>query len=704
MTVQENAGKLAGEVLSTDRLLEFLPFLKEILESKELSRSQLDNFAKDASSLRRFRAGDIICQEGDFGSTAFYLVSGRVEISINNPVAQLYTRRAGGGHFRKSIARLKKMTSFLVKDEEIPRDPNSKNYIPIDASVDLPRERPIAELGAGEIFGEMTCRTFQPRSATVTAMEDCVMVEMLRVILDMLTGNRAVTDAIKASTKVKAATFKGSPTFRKLIDDKYRERTLTSHLRSVPMFAGLDDAFLAELTREVDLVSFGAGEAIVTQGQAADAFYMIRGGMVKVSQDLPGGEIVRTYLAKGDFFGEIGLISADGKRTATCRALDQTDVVRMKRDLFERVLEKYPAVRVQLRLIADARLKASAARQAPTGMNMDEYLDQGLFEAQNLLLIDLDKCTRCDACVNACAEAHDGVTRLLRDGLRYDRYLVATACRSCHDPLCMTQCPVGSIRRKDSLEIVIESWCIGCSKCAELCPFGNINMHPFEVAPKPPPKPAAPAAAAKPAAAPAAKPAAPAVAAAAKPAVAAAPKPAAAVANAAAPAPAAAAPVAAKPVPAETPKPVAAPIAARADKPTSPVAVAEAATVAAVAAVAAAKPPAPAAAPKPAAPAAAPKPAAPAAAAKPAAAPAAAAKPPAKPDPKKKPTALKATVCDLCTDLVTPSCVYACPHDAAMRIDPARYFAGQKSAQNRRRRSWLQRLIFADEPDNRTTH
>jgi hypothetical protein len=72
MTVQENAGKLAGEVLSTDRLLEFLPFLKEILESKELSRSQLDNFAKDASSLRHFRAGDIICQEGDFGSTAFY--------------------------------------------------------------------------------------------------------------------------------------------------------------------------------------------------------------------------------------------------------------------------------------------------------------------------------------------------------------------------------------------------------------------------------------------------------------------------------------------------------------------------------------------------------------------------------------------------------------------------------------------------------
>ncbi len=114
-------------------------------------------------------------------------------------------------------------------------------------------------------------------------------------------------------------------------------------------------------------------------------------------------------------------------------------------------------------------------------LNLEDYLRQGLFEAQNLLLIDLTNCTRCDACVEACANAHDGVSRLLRDGLRYGKYLVPTACRSCRDPLCMTQCPVGSIRRKENLEIIIEDWCIGCGRCAELCPYGNINMHPLEV-------------------------------------------------------------------------------------------------------------------------------------------------------------------------------------------------------------------------------
>jgi len=72
-------------------------------------------------------------------------------------------------------------------------------------------------------------------------------------------------------------------------------------------------------------------------------------------------------------------------------------------------------------------------------------------------VLDLQKCTRCDACVNACADAHDGVTRLIRDGLRFDQYLVATSCRQCRDPLCMVGCPVGSIRRRNSLEVLLKT-------------------------------------------------------------------------------------------------------------------------------------------------------------------------------------------------------------------------------------------------------
>jgi Fe-S-cluster-containing hydrogenase component 2 len=43
----------------------------------------------------------------------------------------------------------------------------------------------------------------------------------------------------------------------------------------------------------------------------------------------------------------------------------------------------------------------------------------------------------------------------------------------------------------------------------------------------------------------------------------------------------------------------------------------------------------------------------------------------------------KATSCDLCTHLKEPSCVYACPHDAAHRVDPRKFFGqmfGQAAA------------------------
>src|SRR5258708_5005434 len=155
-----------GEPLTIDQLIEYLPALKEI------PRAQLENWGKGAAVLHRFRKGQIVCEEGEFGSTPYYIVSGTVGIFIHNPLAHL--------------------------------------------------------------------RTYQPRSATVQAREPCVMVEMLRVILDMLVGNRQVSEASKATSKVKMPTFKGT-SFKVEMEKKYRERSLNNHLRAVPLFALVDD-------------------------------------------------------------------------------------------------------------------------------------------------------------------------------------------------------------------------------------------------------------------------------------------------------------------------------------------------------------------------------------------------------------------------------------------------------------------------------
>ena len=169
-------------------------------------------------------------------------------------------------------------------------------------------------------------------------------------------------------------------------------------------------------------------------------------------------------------------------RNATCEAIDHVELVQISKEDFLALIEESEAVRQQLLQVVSEREEMNVRQdRSLEAAPLQQYLAQGLLQAQNLLVIDLEKCVRCDDCVNACASAHDGITRLVREGLRFDKYLVATSCRQCLDPMCMIGCPVGSIRRKDSMEIIIEDWCIGCGLCAEQCPYGNINLHEFSV-------------------------------------------------------------------------------------------------------------------------------------------------------------------------------------------------------------------------------
>ncbi len=411
---------------------------------------------------RRFRKGEIICKEGEFGSTAFYIVEGRAQVAIATRIAHVKTQGGSQGFFRR-------LTSTLVGREEDKREGEARDKtIPIDAAVDLHYGSPVAELGPGDLFGEMTCMNFYPRSATVRAATDVVAYEMLRNVLDIMLKNK---------------------TFRAQIDASYRRRALENHLRGVPMFADLAPDFIEHLKGSVELQRFAPGQVIARQGEPADSFYLVRIGFVKVSEHYPGGELVLAYLSRGDYFGEIGLLGG-GVRTATCTALDHVEVVRISGEDFRQMVERFPGVRTGLEAAAEERRAANQRRmQTVQSVPIDQFLSQGLMEAQSLLVLDLQKCTRCDACVNACADAHDGVTRLVRDGLRFEQYLVATSCRQCRDPLCMVGCPVGAIRRRNSLEVIIEDWCIGCGLCARNCPYGNINLHPFEVMAEDPEQP-----------------------------------------------------------------------------------------------------------------------------------------------------------------------------------------------------------------------
>ena len=130
------------------------------------------------------------------------------------------------------------------------------------------------------------------------------MLEMLRNVLYILQRNK---------------------TFRAQLEQNYRARALDSHLRSVPLFASLTTGFIDHLRDRVELLRFNPGDVIFRQGDAADSFYLVRIGFVKVSEERPAASSFSLISRRGGYFGEIGIARRRASRTATCTALDHVE-------------------------------------------------------------------------------------------------------------------------------------------------------------------------------------------------------------------------------------------------------------------------------------------------------------------------------------------------------------------------------------------
>jgi Fe-S-cluster-containing hydrogenase component 2 len=419
--------------------------------------------------------GEVLCRQAEYGATAFYITAGECRIYIDK-VGVAKAKKKGPIESLKSLFTGRKTPSG---NGESKRD----KTVAIDATVDLQENEYgqwVNTLKAGDIVGELACINNWPRSATVVADSDDVeIIEMGRNVLELLRRNKA---------------------FRDRIDAGYKARALGGQLQNVPLFEGMPPEFLKSLEQAAQLQRLLPGQVIFAEGDLADAFFIVRGGHVKVTRKTGGGEVVLDYLRRGAPLGEIAMLGAlglvdttwpgaDGKRTATCTALDAVDLVRFDKETFGKIINGHPQARVRLVKLAEDRLRADPGgrKSAQTRAAMiagdprlQQFLDQGLYQAQSMLVIDLERCTRCDECVRACADAHDGISRFVRDGQRFGDYLVAASCRACHDPKCMVGCPTGAIRRVGGSEIVIADSCIGCELCFRNCPFGSIEMQSYE--------------------------------------------------------------------------------------------------------------------------------------------------------------------------------------------------------------------------------
>lgn len=411
---------------------------------------------------RRFRAGEVLCRQGDPGNTAFIIKSGRLQVNAYPP-----SKPQSHGLLGTFLPQLRGKP--LLQVELTPEN---------------------------LIFGEMSCLSALPRTADVVALEAGELWELRRNVLDRLMR---------------------LPSQRQRIEIKYRERALDLVLRSTPLFSEMpeDDyhRIVDFLRQRITFARINPGQKICRQGDRANDFFIVRMGHVRVSVSRFGNDDYVVSRGPCSTLGEISLLGLTAQKyeseeeadrqlqslfdragsdlttalppalqTATVTALDYLELARLNRADFLQMVHQFPIIR--RRLVSETyAIFRSETELMPL---MDEFVDQGLYEARSVLVLDLDCCTRCDDCTRGCINSHGTkthgvpITRMLRDGKRFAQYMVATACRSCTTPHCMTGCPVDSIHRGKHLQIVIEDHCIGCGLCATNCPYGSIFIQPNE--------------------------------------------------------------------------------------------------------------------------------------------------------------------------------------------------------------------------------
>jgi len=489
---------MAAELLTVEPLASIDPdaFSKSI---------PLQGIIKNDCRVLDLKKGDIIVREGDYGSSAFLILFGEALVSLQSlpenvlgrqpkkkrgwgsAIAQLWQN--SNGVETRDYSNAKKQTAN-TRDVGSRTDETGTHIFLHDIPRVVPANKSVA-IGEGEIFGEVSALTRTPRSATVVANTT------MRVVEIRWQGFREL--------------LKRHEALRLHVEQLYRANSLRPHLRELEIFKSLTDEQIDRLADETVFETFGnfqwnqnfkstqqkdisdrilSEPLIVEQGAYVDGLVVIRNGFARLSRQHGDGHQTVAYLGKGKTFGLRELahnwkMGSQRPWLLSLRALGYVDVIRIPTSVIESiVLPSLPSAELPAPLPPLDPVETQDNRrlkERPDAMDkglLEFLVEKRLINGTQTMMIDLDRCTRCDDCVRACASTHDNNPRFIRQGEQYDHWMIANACMHCLDPVCMIGCPTGAIGRdQESGNVTInDNTCIGCSTCANSCPYGNIQM------------------------------------------------------------------------------------------------------------------------------------------------------------------------------------------------------------------------------------
>jgi CRP-like cAMP-binding protein len=125
-------------------------------------------------------------------------------------------------------------------------------------------------------------------------------------------------------------------------------------LRKEYLFLGLDDAQVARAASMFELAEFKPYEHVFDEGDTADYFYIVFQGRARVYRRERRGQKLLNVLSTGDYFGEYALLFYTN-RTASVIAETPLSVLRIGQQDFQKFIQEYPSIRLNLTATASGR-------------------------------------------------------------------------------------------------------------------------------------------------------------------------------------------------------------------------------------------------------------------------------------------------------------------------------------------------------------
>ncbi|BAU27989.1 bacteriocin-processing peptidase [Aneurinibacillus soli] len=145
------------------------------------------------------------------------------------------------------------------------------------------------------------------------------------------------------------------PELRVCLLEQLADDAMRKFLKRTALFAPLHHQELRSLLDIMVMKEYAPGQAIVSEGEAGDAFYLLRSGTASVLKESEGSRKLNTVKG-GEFFGELALLTGD-PRKASVVADEAVSVFSLAKNDFDKLIMKFPKVRETIIGIASAYLQ-----------------------------------------------------------------------------------------------------------------------------------------------------------------------------------------------------------------------------------------------------------------------------------------------------------------------------------------------------------